>query len=127
MQSLGRIPTLKQNESKSCSKPAPLHSIACCTRSVSLEQSPITRRRSTEFVRSGSLPPPTRTSKRPSSATIQEEEEPEEDVRGTSGRQAPSSLKRSESERRQRASATADFDEVDYPRKLRSNSFGTTS
>lgn len=94
-----------------------------CVPSVTLEQSPITRRKTTEFVRSGSLPLPSKTSKRPSSATIEEEEEPElDDVQATS-----SSLKRSESERRPRATATAGFDEVDYPKKLRSNSFGTTN
>lgn len=124
LQSLGRIPTLENGSEYKTHISWSLFVDYMCF-SDSLEQSPITRRRSTEFVRTGSLPPPSRSSKRPSSATIEEEEEPEtDDVPSTNGRQVSSILRRSESERRQRPSLTAGYDEVDYPKKLRSNSFG---
>lgn len=72
---------------------------------------------------------PIRSSKRPSSATIKEEEEPEpENVPDAQNRPHSSSLKRSESDRQKSVSLprSAGFDAVehDHPKKSRSNSFG---
>lgn len=91
-----------------------------------MEQSPITRRKTAEFFKSISLP--VKGSKRPSSATITEEEEPDEPDGPSDklwSKSGLSSLKRSESDRRKSASSQSrGRDTVDSPKKARSNSFG---
>lgn len=92
---------------------------------VPLEQSPITRRRSAESARFGS--PRARSSKRPSSATIREEEEPEpEEGSDTHIISNASSLKRSASERRSNSlpGSQESVGHTDQSKATRSNSFG---
>ena len=101
----------------------PITSFIISLIAVTLEQSPITRRKSAEFLKSNSP----RRSKRPSSATIEEEEEPEPEPEDEpTSRPTSSNLKRSESER-QRSSVPGSNDETDHPRRTRSNSFGVLS
>ena len=86
-----------------------------------MEQSPTTKRKASEFLKSLSIP--IRASKRPSSATIKEEEE-----EPNSGEKLGSqSLKRSESDRQKRSGSlnhSVGHDTVDCPKPSRSNSFG---
>lgn len=94
---------------------------------VSLEQSPITRRRSADSTRFGS--PRVRSSKRPASATIKEEEEPEpEEESDTHIVSNASSLKRAGSERRPSSRPLSGSHEsmghADQSKPTRSSSFG---